>query len=195
MSKLNWLHHRYDILNGDYVHTLALFVLEPQRWIEKYEWRAMTYLEKVAHFLYWREIGHRMGFCDIPKTLEELAEWKVEYEKTHLYYVPENRIVTDATINLFLNKAPKALHGFLRTLFVSFIEEKTVRQALGYDDPPAWAVAFTSGFFRLRGVIIKHFFLPRSESIDIMGREGADGRFYRDPRHVGFEPWYVADTW
>lgn len=195
MSKLNWLHHRYSILEGDYVHTLSLFVLEPQRWIERYEWRPMTRLEKVAHFLYWREIGHRMGFGGIPETLEELETWKLEYEKTHLYYVPENRTVTDATVDLFLRQSPKFLHGILRSLFVSFIDEKVVREALGYPDPPAWATFVTSGFFRARGWMIRHFFLPRGEQLDPLAKPGPDGRLYRDTRFVGFEPWYVADTW
>ncbi|KAH8900243.1 hypothetical protein GQ53DRAFT_869641 [Thozetella sp. PMI_491] len=195
MAKLNWMHRRYQILDTDYVHTLALFVLEPQRWIEKYEWRSMTYLEKVAHFLYWREIGHRMGFGGIPETLEELMKWKAEYEKTHLYFVESNKIVTDATVNLFLRSIPKVLRGFIKTLFVSFIDEKEVRVAIGYPDPPAWAVFLTSGFFRLRGLVIRHFFLPRAKKLDPLGKPGPDGRLYRSVQFVGFEPWYVADTW
>ncbi|KAF2115767.1 hypothetical protein BDV96DRAFT_574445 [Lophiotrema nucula] len=195
MSKLNWMHRRYKILEGDYVHTLALFVLEPQLWIEKYEWRPMTYLEKAAQLVYWREIGARMGFGGIPETLEELAEWKTKYEKKHLYYIEANRIVTEATLQIFLRQTPKYLHGFVRNLFISFIEEKNVRDALGFPDPPAWATFLTTNFFRIRGFLIRHFFLPRLHSLDPLPKQGADSRYHRDPHFILFEPWYVADTW
>jgi hypothetical protein len=195
MSKLNWLHRRFPILEGDYVHTLSLFVLEPQDWIDKYEWRSLTYLEKVAYFIYWREIGHRMGFGGIPETLEDLREWKIEYEKTHLYYIKENWIVADATLNLFLRNVPKALQGFIRSLFLSFIVEKNVRDALGYEEAPAWATFTTHTFFRLRGFVIRHLFLPRMKKLNPLAKEGPDGRLYRDADYMGFEPWYVSDTW
>ncbi|KAI1338865.1 hypothetical protein F5Y15DRAFT_416628 [Xylariaceae sp. FL0016] len=195
MARLNWLHGRYRISEGDYVHTLALFVLEPQRWIERYGWRAMTRLEKVAHLVYWREIGHRMGFGGIPATLEALEAWKAAYEETHLYYIPENRMVTDATVDVFLRKVPRRMRGMVKDTFVSFIEEEKVRAALGYADPPAWATALTTGFFRLRGLLIRYLALPRSRALDPLAKPGADGRLYRSPEFVGFEPWYVADTW
>lgn len=38
----------------------------------------MTELEKVAIFIYWKEIGNRMGIRDIPNTLEELELWTAE---------------------------------------------------------------------------------------------------------------------
>ncbi len=195
ISKLNWLHNRYQILETDYVHTLALFVLEPQRWIDKYEWRPMTRLEKVAHFIYWREIGHRMGFGGIPATLEELEKWKVDYEKTHLYFIEENRMVTEATLNLFLRKVPPSLHGFVTALFISFIDEKKVLDAIGFPDPPAWASYLTYSFFRLRGFIIRYAFLPRRQKLDPLAKPGADGRLYRKAKYVAFEPWYVSNTW
>ncbi|KAH8664483.1 hypothetical protein BX600DRAFT_481562 [Xylariales sp. PMI_506] len=195
LSKLNWMHRQYQISDGDYIHTLCLFVLEPQRWIEKYEWRPMTYLEKVAHFLYWRELGARMGFGGIPETIEELAEWKSEYEKTHLYYIKENNMVTEATLNMFLRTTPKFLQGFLRSVFISFIEEKQVREAIGYPDPPAWATLLWTSFFRFRAIAMRHFILPRAKYIDPLAKPGSDGRLYRNPQFVAFEPWYVPNTW
>ncbi|KAI1503491.1 hypothetical protein F5X99DRAFT_375396 [Biscogniauxia marginata] len=195
MAKLNWMHGRYRIDQGDYLHTLALFVLEPQLWVDRYGWRAMTRLEKVAYFLYWREIGHRMGIGGIPETLEDLARWRVEYERDNLYFAPENRMVVDATVDLFLRQTPRFLHGFVRSIFVSFIDEKVVRESLGYPDPPAWATALTTWSFRLHGFAVRHFFLPRAQKLDPVAKPGPDGRLYRSPDSVAFEPWYVPDTW
>ena len=113
LSKMNWIHAQYGsrITNAEVIHTLALFILEPQRWIETYEWRPMTYLEKVAQFIYWKEIGYRMGMTDIPKTLEELQVWTDAYEKTDMFYSESNRKCYDATIDLFLRNVPSFLKG------------------------------------------------------------------------------------
>ncbi|KAL7621871.1 hypothetical protein AAE478_007371 [Parahypoxylon ruwenzoriense] len=198
LARLNWMHARYAnrIHMGDYVHTLALFVLEPARWIDRYDWRGLTHLEKVAYLVYWRELARRMGFGDlVPETLEKLEEWKLAYEDQHMYYIPENRAVADATVNLFLRGVPRRLHGVMRALFVSFLDERKVREALGFADPPLWATVVTKGFFRVRGFVLRHFFLPRAAPMDPLSRAGRDGRLYRSARFVGFEPWYVADTW
>ncbi|KAI1402779.1 hypothetical protein F4819DRAFT_263982 [Hypoxylon fuscum] len=196
-ARLNWMHGRYAsrIVEGDYVHTMALFVLEPSRWIDRYDWRAITYMEKVAYFVYWKELARRMGFGHlVPETLEALEEWKRDYEAKHMYFIPENRMVTEATVGLFMRGMPSFLHGFVRSLFVSFIDEKPVRNALGYPDPPRWAALLTPSFFWLRGFAIRHFFLPRAVALDPMARPGKDGRLYRSAHYVGFEPWYVANT-
>ncbi|KAI1473172.1 uncharacterized protein F4812DRAFT_411834 [Daldinia caldariorum] len=198
MARLNWIHGLYakHIVDSDYVHTLGLFVLEPARWIDRYDWRPLTRLEKVAYFVYWRELARRMGFGDlVPETLEDLVEWQEQYEAEHMHYIPENHMVAAATVDLFMRTIPSFLRGFVGALFLSFIDEKPVRDALGFPDPSWWATALTTGFFRLRGFALRHFFLPRMAPIDPVARPGEDGRFYRKPRWVGFEPWYVPDTW
>ncbi|KAI1772263.1 hypothetical protein F4818DRAFT_180839 [Hypoxylon cercidicola] len=197
-ARLNWMHARYAarIVEADYVHTMALFVLEPARWIDRYDWRPLTRLEKVAYFVYWKELARRMGFAHlVPDTLEALERWKRAYEAEHMYFIPENRVVTESTVGLFMRGVPRFLHGFVRALFVSFIDEKPVRDALGFPEPPRWAAVLTPAFLRLRGFVIRHFFLPRPVPLDPMARPGKDGRLYRAARFVGFEPWYVADTW
>ncbi|KAI5861307.1 hypothetical protein GGS23DRAFT_145559 [Durotheca rogersii] len=198
LARLNWLHARYAarIRPADYVHTLALFVLEPARWVARYDWRPLSPLERVAYFVYWREIARRMGFADlVPPTLDALDAWRQAYEAEHMYFVPSNRTVADATVGLFLRSWPAPLRGFARSVFLAFLDEKPVREALGYDDPPAWATALTSGILRLRGFVLRHLFLPRWAPMDPLARAGPDGRLYQNVWYVGFEPWYVADTW
>ncbi|KAI0169090.1 hypothetical protein GGR52DRAFT_553715 [Hypoxylon sp. FL1284] len=197
-ARLNWLHARYAsrIVETDYVHTMALFVLEPARWIDRYDWRPLTRLERVAYFVYWRELARRMGFGHlVPDTLEALAEWKRGYEAEHMHFVPTNRVVAEATLDLFLRSVPRFLRGFMRALFISFIDEKPVRDALGFPEPARWAALLTPAMLRLRGFVIRHFFLPRAAPMDPLARPGADGRLYRTAQSVVFEPWYVANTW
>ncbi|KIV93320.1 hypothetical protein PV10_04540 [Exophiala mesophila] len=193
LAKMNWLHRRYGakITNGDLIHTLALFILESQRWIDAYEWRKLTDLEKVASFVYWKEIGNRMGIKNIPDTLDELKTWTVAYEKDHMFYTDDNKACVDATVNLFLRKTPQFLHGAVRTATAAFLEPYA-RPSLGVQDPPYWVEQFVHISFRIRAFLVRHTFLPRIES-PFRTVQGSDGRLHR--RQYLFEPWYVQETW
>jgi hypothetical protein len=41
IDRLNELHAKYPILNGDYLYTLSLFVFVPISWINRFEWREL----------------------------------------------------------------------------------------------------------------------------------------------------------
>lgn len=45
IERLNFLHGQYNIKQEDYLYTLALFILEPERFIGQFEWRPLTELE------------------------------------------------------------------------------------------------------------------------------------------------------
>ena len=45
LARMNFLHSHYPISNDDMLYTLSVFIVTPQRWIEKYEWRPLTDLE------------------------------------------------------------------------------------------------------------------------------------------------------
>ena len=45
IHRLNELHAKYSILNDDYIFTIALFVDEPIRWINTFEWRQLDIRE------------------------------------------------------------------------------------------------------------------------------------------------------
>jgi hypothetical protein len=102
LAKMNWMHRRYGskIKQPELLHTLAMFVLEPIRWLNDREWRPMTKLEKVAIFIYWKEIGNRMGIKDIPDTLEELETWTAEYTKKNVYFTKNNKMCAESTMRL-----------------------------------------------------------------------------------------------
>lgn len=193
LSKVNWLHRRYGskIGNGEMIHTLAMFILEPQRWIERYEWRSMTKLEKVATFIYWKEIGNRMGIKDIPQTLEGLETWVEDFETEHMVYADSNRVCAETTINLYLRGIP----GFLKTFTLNIANsllEKRVRVAIGSPDPPLWASPVVILLLRFRALAIRYLILPRLCSKDVMSHPGLDGRLKR--KIFAFEPWYVDNT-
>lgn len=45
-ERLNWIHGHYPIKQEDYLYTLALFILEPGSWIDRFEWRPLSELER-----------------------------------------------------------------------------------------------------------------------------------------------------
>jgi hypothetical protein len=193
LAKMNWLHRRYGSKIGqkELLSTLAMFVLEPITWFEKYEWRPMTELEKVAIYTYWKEVGNRMGIKNIPDTLPELEAWVVEYEKEAVYFTENNRKCAEATMGLFLRNLPPFMRGFFQHAAVSLFDD-THRAALGYEKPPMWIAGLVSTIFQVRRFMIRNLFLPRFQPLDPLPKPDSDGRLYRDL--WAFEPWYVKNT-
>ena len=193
MSKINWIHARYGskITNDELIHTLALFVLEPHRWVDTFDWRPLTKLERVAHFIYWKEIGNRMGMQGIPPTLEDLQTWTVEYEKTAMRYADSNRKCYDATVSLFLKGVPSFLLPFMEKVSSCFLEDY-VRDTMGVPHPPKWLQSTVDGFFLFRGWLLRHFFLPRFKEFNMGIYKASNGRWKRTK--FVFEPWYVEET-
>ncbi|KAK7459669.1 hypothetical protein VKT23_009650 [Stygiomarasmius scandens] len=97
IARVNWLHVKYPILNEDFIYTLALFVFEPERWAKLYGWREFSDLEKDAYFIYWYEIGKRMGIKEIPKSRQELADWVEDYESRVMIPAQSNHEVANCT--------------------------------------------------------------------------------------------------
>lgn len=52
IARMNYLHGRYQkagrISNDDMLFTLALFILEVDKWVGMYDWRVLTPMEKCA---------------------------------------------------------------------------------------------------------------------------------------------------
>lgn len=193
LAKMNWIHRQYGsrIGNDELIHTLALFALEPQRWIDAHEWRPLTDLERVAIFVYWREIGHRMGMRDIPDSIDALRRWAAAFEKTHMVYAESNWLCTNATLDLFVRPLPVFLQRFAKSLMACFLEPH-VRPMLGVEHPPAALEALVEFVFWARAAVIKYLFLPRWRDVDVLGKQdGASGRVRRNA--YLFEPWYVPE--
>jgi hypothetical protein len=193
LAKVNWLHARYKnvISNEEMLHTLSITGFEGMRFIDLYEWRKLTDLERVALYVLWREIGLRMGVRDIPPNLEVFQEWTLNFEKDNMYYTDTNKVLADTALGLILRDAPKWQHGFLKNVSSVFMEEKSLR-AIGWDDPPRWVTIFVLSFLRIRAFAIKNFFLPRFRDVDLLPKLDHDGRIYKVS--CDLDPWYMKDT-
>lgn len=96
-ARLNYLHGRYiragRIGNDDMLYTLALFMTQPVRWVDRYEWRRVTELERCAMGVWHKSMGDgmqigfqalegsRRGWRDGLQFYDELAAWMERYER------------------------------------------------------------------------------------------------------------------
>lgn len=199
LARINYLHslYRNSISNDDMLYTLSLFVLEPTRWNKKYEWRNLVPLEEEARFIYWKEMGERMGIKNIPLTLEEIEKWSIDYERKHMVYSKDNQLCGEATLALMLNIYPNFMRNFIRKALISLIDER-LRLSMGFEEAPHWMKRLTTTLFNIRAFLLRHCTFPRiyptfRGQCDESCPMTKDGRYQRTSGI--FEPWYVKETW
>jgi len=156
--RLNRMHGRFQISNDDYLYVLSTMVLVPLRWNERFGWRRCTEKERRATLNYWRALGRRMNIRDIPADLDELDRWSLAYERANLRFSPSSRRVADDTLKLFLAWYPRPIHGLVRLVINSLLDDALL-DAFGYGHPPAWFRRGVETGLRLRAGIVR--LLPR----------------------------------
>lgn len=166
LARINFLHGRWKnkISNDDLLYTLTTFIKEPMRWIDCYEWRKTSALEKEALFALFYHIGRCMEITDIPDNLEDLLEWSENYERNYMVFQGCNKEVADHTTNLLLYALPASLHGFAKKLVTSLMDER-LRHAMGYSAAPGWVMRFKDTVFGLRAAVTRTLMLPRSKPL------------------------------
>ncbi|KAI9307150.1 hypothetical protein BJ944DRAFT_198105 [Cunninghamella echinulata] len=160
VERLNQIHGKYPIRNGDYLYTLALFLSEPVRWINSYEWRKLDIREINAIFRVWHDIGVDMKIQDVPNTKEELLKFKEEYEVKEIKYSPSNWKCAVPTIEHLLTRLPRFVGPLVYKFVPCFLEKRDI-DAFGIDHP-SWFIRLLFWFFiRSRAFFIRYFCFPR----------------------------------
>ncbi|KAF7195871.1 Mycophenolic acid biosynthesis cluster protein B [Pseudocercospora fuligena] len=192
LAKVNWMHARYGdaIKNSELLHFLAIWLIEVNRWIDTHEWRRLLYLEKVALFIYLREIGSRMGIHEIPQTYEELCRWLDEYEMKRMSYASSNEELWKYFVELLTRSIPTVLKPYVEDMLEACVTP-VARPALGIKETPSWAIELLTRGFAARGFLVRHFFLPRARPEPSITHL-ANGRIQRTRWDI--EPWYVRET-
>lgn len=162
LSRMNYLHSRYGslITNDDMLFTLCLFIFEPIAFAERYDWRKMTNLEQESRYIFWREVGARMGITNIPPTREALYIWMQGYAKQVFRFSEDNRSVGDATLEILLRSVPGPFKSFARQASVALLDDQT-REAFGYPKPDPWVSTAVPAILRIRGWWVGTFCFPR----------------------------------
>ena len=156
IRRMNQIHSHYKIPNDEYLYVLSTFLLEPIRWIESYGWRKLSEKEKQAGYYFWREVGKRMNIKDIPASLEAFETYNRDYEKQHFAFHPNNKILADASVNLFLGwYLPKPLWSLGKQGIYAIID-KPMREAFGYPEPALWAKFAVQSFLNMRARVLPY---------------------------------------
>ncbi len=157
LARMNAIHGRFKIANDEFLYVLSTFVFEPIRWIEHFGWRAPSEAEKQAMFLFWREVGVRMGIRDIPQDRSAFERYNCDYERSHFRYCNSNRRIGVATRELFASWFPRFLWPLVRRAIHALLDP-TLREAFGFPEPSRLMVALTTLALRLRARVLR--FLP-----------------------------------
>jgi hypothetical protein len=145
IARMNWLHDRYrrsgKIKDDDMLYTLSMFVLEPLRWTERFEWRNLSDLERCAMAVYWKSLGEVMdipydalpsaksGWRDGLHWLAELEEWSKAYDEKNTIPDEHNRTLALATVKIGLTNVPRIFHG-VGLQFVAALLDQRLRRAM-----------------------------------------------------------------
>ncbi|CRG85030.1 hypothetical protein PISL3812_02181 [Talaromyces islandicus] len=177
IARTNYIHSQYRqsgaILPEDMLYTLSLFATEPLRFIDQYEWRRATDVERCAMGVFWKSIGDAMGidytdylpsaasgFRDGIHWLEEVTTWAQEYEKKAMVPAQTNRDTADQTTAVLIYALPPKLK-FMGEWFVSYMMDDRLRKAMLYEPAPALAQLFFAATLSLRRLVLRHLSLPR----------------------------------
>ncbi len=150
IARINQMHGRYRIANDDMLYVLSTFVFEPIRWLDRFGRRAMTSREKKAWFNYYRELGARLGIEGIPEDLAVFDSFNRRFESERFRPAESNRRIGEVTLNLLLGfYLPERLFPVGRLVALSLMDAP-LREAMGFETPPAMVRHAVSGLMRVR---------------------------------------------
>ncbi|GAB2971828.1 oxygenase MpaB family protein [Nocardioides montaniterrae] len=154
VRRINAMHRRYDISNGDLLYTLSTFVVVPKRWLDTYGWRRLTEGELRATVSYYRALGQRMGIKDIPETYDGFMHVMDDYERAHFGYDAGGRRVADATLDLMTTFYPRVLRRPIRRFSMAFMD-RPLLDAFAYADPGAGARRTAKAVMAVRARVLR----------------------------------------
>lgn len=123
------------------LYTLSLFVREPIRWINSYEWRTLTDLEKCALGIFVKNMGDGMlieydnlpssktGFRDGIQWANEILEWSEKYEADYMIADKYNHLTANETTAILIAGLPNFLKPYGRQA-VSAMMDTRLRSAM-----------------------------------------------------------------
>ncbi|MEH2064655.1 MAG: oxygenase MpaB family protein [Nostoc sp.] len=160
LQRMNALHGRFKIDNGDFLYVLSTFIFEPIRWNAQFGWRLMCEQEKLASFYFWREVGKQMQIQNIPETYEELERYNLDYERQKFRYSDTNCRVGEATRDLFLSWFPSWMRSSIKPGIYALLDDAML-DAFGFPYPwPLLRSAMVS-LLKIRARLIQ-LFPPRN---------------------------------
>jgi hypothetical protein len=115
----------------------------------------MTEGEKLALFIFFKEVAKRMNLTDIPENFEALKTFAERYEQKYFRYAESNKVIADATIRIVANWFPSFLRFAVKPVFAALITEK-LREAFGYKKSSMLFCEMLNMSFQIRKYFLKH---------------------------------------
>jgi len=161
LSRMNEIHGRFAIANGDFLYVLSTFVFEPARWIDRFGWRPLCRQERLGLFHFWREVGRRMGLKDLPAGYEEFERFNVAHEREHIRPTAASGRVGAATRDLFAGWFPRPVRPLVRSAIHALLDEPLLA-AFGFPRPSRLTRGLVVGALKLRARLLR-WLPPRKE--------------------------------
>jgi hypothetical protein len=194
LARTKYLHNGYrksgSVREEDMLYTLSLFATEPIRFVNLYEWRSATDLERCAMGVFWKSVGDALsidyaaflpsakaaseaveagnangtvnGYTDGIHWLDEITAWAQEYEKRAMVSAQTNRDTADQTTAILTYALPRPFK-FIGNWFVSSMMDDRLRIAMLYPRAP-WVIEKMFWLaFEARKLFLRNFCLPRPE--------------------------------
>jgi hypothetical protein len=155
LRRINQLHGRFSIANEDFLYVLSTLLLEPQRWNERFGWRPLIEVERVAQFHFWREVGRRMGIRDIPESLGEFERLNATYERERFRPTDAGRRLARAQRDVFLAWFPWLPNG-IGARAISAVLEEHVIEALDLGRPTRFERRLVEAALRVRARVVHY---------------------------------------
>lgn len=152
IERMNAIHGHFRIANEDFLYVLSTFVYEPVRWNARFGWRRFSEDERRAMFIFWREVGQRMGIRDIPDDYDAFECFNIGYEARHFRYTDAGHRVATATREMFAAWFPRLLRPLVRGAIYAILDEPA-RRAAGFPAPGPVMRRLVSWGLRLRARI------------------------------------------
>lgn len=133
---------QYSMSNETFVHTIAVFTLQYERFLRLIGAPGFSEREKLAQLTHWRAVGAALGTEDMPDTWEGMERFLAWYEASPEWFGRSAAGVSCARAleQQFLDRwVPRPLHAAGRWFLRSLLEDH-VREAAGHPRPPAAAV-------------------------------------------------------
>ncbi|WP_182359180.1 oxygenase MpaB family protein [Tomitella gaofuii] len=170
VRNINRMHGMYDIANDDMLYVLSTFIYDPIDWIDRYGWRRLDPVERLAAYHYYAEIGRHMAIRDIPADYESFARFKLDYERDRFRYADTNNAIGRYTRDLYCSWFPAPLRPLVARGVYAMLDQQ-MSDAFG----------FPAGSPRLRA-LIEAALHARSAAVRFLPRRRVS-RTTRDPRN------------
>lgn len=160
LQRMNEIHGRFKIANGDFLYVLSTFVFEPIRWNRRFGWRPMCEEERLGLFYFWREVGRRMKIEDLPDGYDAFERFNLDREREDFRYKETNRRVSGATVDLFVGWGPRVFAPLTRMAIHALLDEP-VLEASGIPRPPRMVQWLVPKLLRARALALRWLPQPR----------------------------------